>query len=208
MKQLLFTLFLFPTISFAQTGTVSGNAFWKYNDYVGNKADAGSRVCLFTKDTTKEPLETQCDVQGNFRFDNVPEGTYLIAIISENTKDNGEWNLTQIDRPYIMDYLGFNIRAVNKEVYDSLSIYKSNMLDVAKQKVGVFSINKYMKKFEQSKEIYEGALHRLFKAIPRSSKLFSFYFFLPFPPKYDIREIEVKSNQTKTVVADFGITYL
>jgi hypothetical protein len=35
----------------SQTGNISGNAFWKYNDYVGNKPDAASDVLLYRIDS-------------------------------------------------------------------------------------------------------------------------------------------------------------
>jgi hypothetical protein len=34
-------------------GTLTGNAYWKYNNYVGNKPDAGAEVTLYSLDTAR-----------------------------------------------------------------------------------------------------------------------------------------------------------
>ena len=123
MKTLFFFL-SFPFLSFAQTGTIAGNAFWKYNDFVGNKPDAGSKVYVFPSNLMDKELQIKCDVQGNFKFDNVKPGKYLVVIISENTNDLFSNNFSKLNNPALKNYLGFSIPELNKTIYDSLPVYK------------------------------------------------------------------------------------
>ena len=57
----------------AQSGTIKGNVFFKYNDLIGNRADAGSQVILYSQaDSTF--ATTTADLQGNFVYDNLQPG--------------------------------------------------------------------------------------------------------------------------------------
>ena len=86
-----------------KTGKVTGTVTYKYNDYVGNKADTGAKVILVSKSVTSLPdslglgmiseLPEGCygkkvDGSGNYTFDNVPTGEYYLIIISANTNEN------------------------------------------------------------------------------------------------------------------------
>ena len=86
-----------------KTGRVTGTITYKYNDYVGNKADTGATVILVSKSVTSLPdsvgigmtveLPDGCygktvDGSGNYTFDNVPIGEYYLIIISKNTNPN------------------------------------------------------------------------------------------------------------------------
>lgn len=86
-----------------KTGKVTGTVTYKYNNYVGNKADTGALVILVSKSVTTLPdslglgltsgLPEGCygkkvDGSGNYTFDNVPTGEYYLIIISKNTNEN------------------------------------------------------------------------------------------------------------------------
>ena len=86
-----------------KTGKVTGTVTYKYNNYVGNKADTGAIVILVSKNVKSLPdslglglissLPEGCygvkvDGTGNYTFDNVPVGEYYIVIISNNTNEN------------------------------------------------------------------------------------------------------------------------
>jgi uncharacterized protein YcfL len=86
-----------------KTGKVTGTVTYKYNNYVGNKADTGALVILVSKSVTSLPdslglgmiseLPEGCygkkvDGSGNYTFDNVPTGEYYLIIISANTNEN------------------------------------------------------------------------------------------------------------------------
>ena len=86
-----------------KTGKVTGTVTYKYNNYVGNKADTGALVILVSKSVTTLPdslglgltsgLPEGCygkkvDGSGNYTFDNVPTGEYYLIIMSKNTNEN------------------------------------------------------------------------------------------------------------------------
>lgn len=221
MKFFLIALCLHPLFALSQkneTGTISGNALWKYNDYVGNKPDAGSRVIVYPFDSTQEQLTTQCDVQGNFRFENVPAGLYLVAVVSRNTRTNGEYNYRNLQFTDTKSYLGFDFKSLNKELYDSISIYREvTLLPLPEVKTvpNGFNTKKYLKEVEERKSVstkrqgdYEKAINRLLRLAPINTKTMWFEFPVPYPNKFFLDEVIIKPGQTVTVIADFGITYL
>ena len=88
-----------------KTGKVTGTVTYKYNNYVGNKADTGAKVILVSKSVTSLPdslglgltysLPEGCygvkvDGTGNYTFDNVPVGEYYLVIISQNTNEKSD----------------------------------------------------------------------------------------------------------------------
>ena len=85
-----------------KTGSVTGTVTYKYNSYVGNKADTGATVFLISKTVTSLPdsvglgltsslpdgcFGTKVDGAGNYTIDNVPVGEYYLVIISKNTNE-------------------------------------------------------------------------------------------------------------------------
>ena len=86
MKQLvcLLLIAILFTSCFKGDGKLSGNAFWKFNNYVGNKPDAGTEIFVFSKDNlNKEPLKAVCDVNGTFLIDKIPSGEYIVLASSK-----------------------------------------------------------------------------------------------------------------------------
>jgi hypothetical protein len=213
MKRLLFIL-LIPSFINAQTGSISGNAYWKYNDFVGNKADAGSEVYLFYPDTSKVPLNTQCDVQGNFKFDKLEDGNYLVLIVSKNTNTPGVENFTSFDilNTVTLKYFGFDIHQF-KPHYDSVSYFKKNYEAALGEKVNVWRMNKQMKEQENKKISYYNSIHNLFEKVlterlPFNTRLPLLPLHSTFQPKIKFEELEIKGGNNRTLIADFGITYM
>lgn len=82
-------------------GRVTGNVTYKYNDFVGNRSDTGTKVYLISKSITSLPnnialginvpadLEdcyyTEVDGTGSYLFENIPVGEYYIILMSKNT---------------------------------------------------------------------------------------------------------------------------
>lgn len=93
-----------------KTGSVAGVVTYKYNQYVGNRADVGSIVMLISTsvtslteltafgDVSRQPegcYATQVDGSGEYRMDDIPVGEYYLIILSENTtsaSSDGEKN--------------------------------------------------------------------------------------------------------------------
>ncbi len=88
-------------------GTLKGTVTYKYNDYVGHKGDAGASVMVIPRgddvNTAKYDnaraaalyngvyesgiVVTECDGNGNYVFDNLPAGKYVMLIVSRETTD-------------------------------------------------------------------------------------------------------------------------
>ena len=91
------------TVEKVKYGTVTGEVTYKYNDYVGNRGDTGSTVLLISKNVTSLPdnlaygmtsdlpegcYATQVSGSGQYTFNNVPTGEYVLIFISKNTCPN------------------------------------------------------------------------------------------------------------------------
>ena len=90
MKYVLSSIFLgYSFFAFCQTGTISGNVFYKYNDFVGNRADAGATVNVLNYDNPEIRLEPlTADVQGNYKTEPLKPGRYMVIVRSKaNTAD-------------------------------------------------------------------------------------------------------------------------
>ncbi len=236
MKNLFFsTLFLFiSNYCFSQTGIIQGNVFWKYNDYVGNKPDAGSRIYLYSKlSGSRIPQNYKSDINGNFKIENLPSGKYFIIIVSKNTNMSIEeifQNVFQdpINFENIIKYLGFNIKEVNRAMYDSVLYYKKrtelfseknvslNLMNTSGMKRKELknlsdSITKYDVKYELSKTDYHNLIEKYFTYISRNLKDWDEIncnnLGITLYEKVHMEEIAVSENRTSQVVVDFGITY-
>lgn len=208
MKRLIFLFSLLPANSFCQTGTITGSAFWKYNDYVGNKADAGSDIYLYTP-TRSAPTTTQCDFQGNFKFDNLRPGEYLVVIKSKNATDDWEENFIHLRYCRSNPYLGFQLDSLDKTLCDSVEVYRNYYYETRAQKLNVWKANKQAKQLKAVKDAYTGCIQRLVGLVPKDIKpYFDLELYQTYPHKIFIKEVTVSPNQSTTVIADFGVTYL
>lgn len=84
-------------------GTVSGTITYKYNDFVGNCGDTGALVLLISKNVKKLPdrlglgmtsenpegvYDVKVDGNGNYSFNHIPAGEYIIVVLSKNTNED------------------------------------------------------------------------------------------------------------------------
>ena len=120
MKILLLLLVMVPCLCFSQTGKISGNAFYKYNDFVGNRPDAGCTAYLFLNNTFIE--KTKSDVSGNFYFDGLKTGSYDLIIVSNAT--NASYQESFNKTSMIAGFIGLK---ENKEIKDSVYILLENL---------------------------------------------------------------------------------
>jgi hypothetical protein len=81
------------------TCTIRGNVVWKYNEYVGTKADVGAKVLLLRRfepklslsplldktDRDKGAHVTEVDMLGKYEIGGLPPGSYDLLILSKNT---------------------------------------------------------------------------------------------------------------------------
>jgi hypothetical protein len=213
MKRLLLYLILIPLLSSAQTSSISGNAYWHYNDYVGDKADAGSDVYLFTGEPGKAPQNTQCDVMGNFRFDNLTAGDYMVLIISKNTTDDGSYNFIPFDayHQYCKKFLGFDIRE-QKAAYDSVAILDTAYQQSARQKISLWNSNKRLKDLQIKKDALAFQKRQILSTAVSNVDLMVAPPLIPLrstaiQKKVNLSFVTLSGGQNKTIIADFGITY-
>jgi len=93
MKRNSLFLLLVISITFLscskKPGSLTGNVYWKYNNYVGNKPDAGSKINLYLLEEDEKEIayKTSADVQGNFHIEKIKPGRYLLVVRSNNTTD-------------------------------------------------------------------------------------------------------------------------
>jgi len=100
-------------------GKVTGEVTYKYNDYVGSKPDTGAQMLLISKAVTSLPdnlaygttsdlpegcYATKVSGGGNYTFNNIPVGEYVLIFISKNTTPNPataagfyNWGITVYD---------------------------------------------------------------------------------------------------------------
>lgn len=90
MSKLLLLIVFLPTFCIGQKGVIKGNVFYKYNEYVGNRADAGSSIYLLFRNASQKYKETKADLNGNFSFENLDTGQYLIAVKSQQVNQSPE----------------------------------------------------------------------------------------------------------------------
>jgi hypothetical protein len=188
----------------SQTGNISGNAFWKYNDYVGNKPDAASDVLLYRIDSPSIKRQNQCDVQGNFRFDNVPVGSYLLVIASHATNTAGADNIEtfKIYKPYTKSVFGIDITTYPQ--YDSLAGYLAAIQEVSAKKTTAWNANKRMKENIDASHNYRMCCMRLWGQVHPAD--LDMLIAMGGFRKLFLKVIEVKPNENITAIADFGIT--
>ena len=195
----------------AQSGTIKGNVFFKYNDLIGNRADAGSQVILYSQaDSTF--ATTTADLQGNFVYDNLQPGQYMVGVVSENTIDNGIESFGLASFAYTQPYLGFSFSKLSPDLYDSIhsGIQKCDSLLIvmsSKTKYGG-QWNKARKAREKIMKDCQTMIKRLMAQAPLNSKTLPYNFTRIHGKKYRFSNVTVEPGKTSTIVIDFGITYL
>ncbi len=116
-----------------KVGTVKGNVTYKYNNYIGYKADVDAKVFLIPKNTKESSidysliylgfdfdmpstiLKTTVDGNGDYIFNNVPIGEYIVLIRSRNSNSNISAGYTQLAYIYLYDYFKDDNNYINKD---------------------------------------------------------------------------------------------
>ena len=199
---------LLPLFCFGQTGILTGNVYWKYNDYVGNKGDAGAEVLLYS-DSLSNPRTATCDLQGNYKIDGLQPGNYLLVIKSHNTTDNWFHDIIEIHFANWLHYTGFRSDLLNQQYYDSIEVYMKRYYNDVGEKVGAFAYKKHQNKMKQDQGLIDAARAKFFARIPKANLEYSFWQIeLDVPRKIDVKEITITPSQTTSVVTDFGVTFI
>lgn len=191
-------------------GTITGNAYWKYNNYVGNKADAGAEVFLYSLDTIRGNIkyETTADVQGNYKLEKVLPGRYLLIVRSKNATDCPERHIQNlvIYADKMKQLFGFNIdkyKTQLDEINKLDSTYTAILLDNNESKYGGL-FNK-IDKYTTIEEEMRKKSAQLIESFPDDFKT-KIKLYTGYSNAYDFTTIEIEEGKTKNVNTDFGIT--
>lgn len=207
---LLFAVAAFLTGCKKNPGSVSGNVYYTYNDYVGNKPDAGCKILLYNLDKSAEPslYEATTDVQGNYKVENVVPGNYLLISESKATTASSVDILDQFvaNSNDLNELFGGNIAGLAKDAQE-LKTIENNKAEVYAKAMNIFTEgDKYIN--EYGKYLKEGTAKEsaIGKKLP--AKLQQFYSAsLGYDQKIEIKKITVEEAKNIQTNTDFGITY-
>lgn len=190
-------------------GTMTGNVFWKYNDFVGNRADTGAEVVIYSLNTIRRGLkyEAKVDLQGKYKFDKVLSGNYFLIVRSKNTNDCPEKLIEKLEiySSEIKNIFGFDLFKYKKQL-DEISKLKKLYLDVLidedSSKYGGLS-NQIIKYTNLENEVRDKSI-KLIENLPEDFKdkinLYSSY-----GNSYDFSIIEINEYNNTDEISDFGI---
>jgi hypothetical protein len=192
-------------------GHLTGNVFWKYNNYLGNKPDAGSSITLYALDTLRKEIkyEATSDVMGNFKFEKVLPGNYLLIVKSYNTRNSPNNHLDEllINGYNLSDIFGYNIHKSNivqlKEYKKLDSLYKYTLLSNDNEYGGFTKRYETYRKFEKQKmELADKIIEKFPYDFKTKLGLYTSY-----SNKLKISSIKIDEGKFTNEVIDFGITY-
>jgi hypothetical protein len=192
-------------------GQLTGNVYWKYNNYVGNKPDAGSFVELYSIDTLRKDVryETTCDVMGNFKLDKVITGWYLMIVHSENTTSSPNDQLQSLlyYSHHLSQLWGYDIYKSNESdlrQYRILDSLYSRAIVANEKDYGSLSkkIDAYRKIEKQKIDVAGNIINKFPKEFCSKIGLYGLY-----SKKINITTVKINEGKTANEVVDFGITY-
>lgn len=200
MKKCFFTILILPLTLLSQTGNLSGSVFYKYNDYVGPRPDAGASVKLFPANSPDSKKETLVGLDGSFQFSKLDTGKYLLLVKSKETNESPSMGVTRliVYGNLLQKYFDFNPRSTNPALQTAIELKDQEYTDY------LFSKNPKQKKLADIKEELIELSFRFFNEIPVEG-LIRAGISLP-TEKVDIREVAISEKEQKIII-DFGLTY-
>jgi len=191
---------------------MTGNVYWKYNDYVGNKPDAGSKVYLYQNKKDATVLEATADVQGNFKFDKVETGEYLLIVVSKNTTNSPEDHVRELQNSsyYLKDFFDFDLSSVLPEKQREVKLRDSIIWNMRRKNNEENSGNKFLKQLDiirKKEDTLKDVSAEIIKALPIALSM-KFVTLTPYGNKFEIKRVTIEKDKVTNEVIDFGITYL
>lgn len=151
-------------------GSLTGNAYWKYNNYVGNKADAGAEVMLFTLDTIRGDLrfDATADVQGNYKIDGIPPGKYFLIVRSKNVTDCPDSHLSNLNiySSYLKQIFGFSMDKYDNQLKEIFKLDSLAEAALTEESIGYGSASRTLNLYYKYKEQSRDKANELFKSFP------------------------------------------
>lgn len=189
-------------------GSLAGNVYWKYNDFIGNKPDAGSEVFLYSSDTTRPVIKTKCDVQGNFSLKDIPEGDYLLVVQSGNTRSSAKEALMELAYTKTKPFLGFDIGDI-ADTSEIRNVLRFELSDTSSNNESYEALTARIKKREAAEKSKEDKAEEIIGKIPRNARLFKDVITIGrVSNKINLKTVKIAKDKEEKVVVDFGITYL
>ena len=190
-------------------GSLTGNAYWKYNNYVGNKPDAGAEVILYSLDTIRRDLkfEATADVQGNYKIDRIPPGKYFLIVRSKNATDCPDSHLSnlKIYSSYLKQLFGFDLDKYNDQMQEIFKLDSLANAALTANDKGYGSASRALDGYYKHKEQSRDKANELFKSFPDAFtgkiKLYTGY-----SNAYDFGTIYLEEGKSANQITDFGIT--
>ncbi|WP_396192379.1 carboxypeptidase-like regulatory domain-containing protein [Flavobacterium sp.] len=193
-------------------GTLTGNVYWKYNNYVGNKPDSGAEITLYAinKSQRDSIFKATADVNGNYTINDIPPAKYLLVIRSKNTTDSPLDHIQNLkicsnDLKNTFDFDINNFSKNLEEIDAAYKKYETILIDSDIEKYGGLSnkINEY----EKYQKIAIDKSSDLIDKFPTKVKL-KLGLFTGYSKSLYIQNIEIKEEKTVNKNTDFGTTYM
>jgi hypothetical protein len=193
--------------SLKEYGSLQGNVFWRYNEYVGDRPDAGSSIYLYSLEDSNTYYSTTADLSGNYLFDSIPSGRYLAIVRSQNTKNSSfyafrslYYNLHDVSRVFNAN-MTQGINEANKGKLFALdSLAKRYLLE----ETGASNALSLYKMYSDSAT---SEAYRILKSLPdkitQKMGLVGQY-----PNKIEISNVVITKRQAEKVVTNFGYSEL
>lgn len=199
MKYVIPFLFLFISCK-PKTGTIAGNVFWKYNNFVGNKPDAGSLISLYGIGDTVSIASVRCDVQGNFIFEQVPIGEYFLVAYSKNTNASPDEHVRSLRSFFsYRDNSSASIKFDSVlQTIDSLQRMKYDLFDKYKN----LSYDDQLKEERRLQEMVDSVSIHFLSGLTNKD-----LFPIPYANKKHYEHITVEATKTAQAIIDFGTTF-
>lgn len=213
MKKILITIIvLIVTLTSCtkKPGVLTGNVYWKYNNYVGNKPDAGSEVKLYSKTNKETKYETTTDVSGNFKIEDIPPGKYFLIIQSQNTTDSPKDHLDNllIYSDDIKNLLGLDLKKYKKEIDEITKLQDEyqKLLSDTSDRNDYEEVSRQMDAYQKvENKIKENSINLISK-FPEEIKT-KLRLYTGYDKSLSFNNIEIKEAKTANQNVDFGITY-
>lgn len=191
-----------------KTGTLEGTAYWKYNDYVGNKPDAGTIIKLFEIGDSIPTYTTEVGLDGKFKIENIKIGKYLMISKSKNTNEscNGFIQTLEIYVNELDSIFNYNVaKSFNNDfnTYDSL-YNKFHSLLIADHEDSLSGLTKHINAYREAEKSLEIFSEQFVKKLPSN---FKSNIGLIIYDKIDFLDITIEKDKTTVEQLDFGVTY-
>ncbi len=190
-------------------GVLTGNVYWKFNDYVGNKPDAGCKVRLYSI-TNKEIIhETTTDVLGNFKIEEIIPGNYFLIIQSNNTNDSPSEHLSNllIYSSDLKDIFGFNDSSFKNEIDEITQLQKISDNILNKYDVNNMErMEDQIKKENEMKDEINDKADKLISKFPEEFKI-GLNLLTGYDNSFYFTTIQIDEGKTSNQNVDFGVTY-